>query len=284
MDHQTKKEIILQPITDASRYLSQILQEEADADFYNDVCHDGNTLCAICDGETVVGLTSICDDADAYIYVYIFPQYRSQGYGSSAVEAAEQRLPGAETFSTAYNSKNEIARKLAQKYGYNAKFASSVMTYPGEKFQLPELPICKHRDEYFAEAYNLSAEAFHIMRLETGHDPNSVPYQATDAIRQHCLETADERYVYMLGDEIVGCAHLDGAEIDNVAIKITHQGKGLGKLFVQYLVNEILDQEIGQPFLFCLVSNQKAWQLYASLGFTETTRNEYATKDGRVTS
>ena len=114
------------------------------------------------------------------------------------------------------------------------------------------------------------------MRLETGHDPNSVPYEPDEETKKICTETAEERYVYMVDGEIVGCAHIDGPEIDNVAIKISRQGQGLGRLFVKYLVNEILEKDMGQPFLYCLVSNRKAWQLYNSLGFEETVRNEYA--------
>ena len=57
-----------------------------------------------------------------------------------------------------------------------------------------------------------------------------------------------------------------------------HQGKGLGKAFVKYPVNEILDKQVGQPFLFCLGVNKKARQLYDSLGFQEVTCNAYATK------
>ena len=35
---------------------------------------------------------------------------------------------------------------------------------------------------------------------------------------------------------------------------------------------------MGQPFLYCLVSNRKAWKLYESLGFEETFRMKFATK------
>ena len=124
----------------------------------------------------------------------------------------------------------------------------------------------------------MSAEAFHIMRLETGHDPNSVPYPPDEEARQYCAETAAGRYIYEADGEIIGCAYLDGTEISLVAIKTTRQGKGYGRLLVKFLVNQILEQNIGEPFLFCLVSNTKARQLYDSLGFTEFQRNIFAVK------
>ena len=274
------QKLALCKINDASKYLPHVDPADADADFRNDVSKNSANIYAITYDEEIVGLASIQDDSESYIYVYIFPAHRNQGYGTLAVTASEQYLRSAPllSISTVYNIKNEIARQFAEKRGYVKKFTSSVMAYPGPTFDLPDLPIQKHRDEYFIEAYTMSAEAFHIMRLETGHDPNSVPYEPDEEIRQYCLETAENRYLYLLDNEVVGCAYVDGAEIANVSIKISHQGKGLGKTFVKYLVNEILEKQIGQPYLFCLGVNKKARQLYDSLGFQEVTCNAYATK------
>ena len=105
-----------------------------------------------------------------------------------------------------------------------------------------------------------------------------MPYVPGEEDRRYAMETADQRYVYVLDGEIVGCACLDGAEIDNVSIKIAHQGKGLGRNLVKYLVNRILEQKIGDPFLYCLTVNTKARRLYDSLGFQEMVCNEYAEK------
>ena len=68
------------------------------------------------------------------------------------------------------------------------------------------------------------------------------------------------------------------AELDNVAIRIDHQGKGFGKVFVKFLVKEILDKGVGDPFLYCLAVNQKARRLYDSLGFEEVFCNVFAVK------
>ena len=276
-----KSNIALRRITDPSKYQPQIDPVDMDTDIYNDVSKNRDTFYAIfADDDNTVGLCCIRDDADAFLYIYIFPEYRHKGYGYLAACTAERQIQSSPLLSiaTSYDSKNEIAKNFAEKCGFEVKSSSSVMCYQGEKFDIPELPIHKHRDEDFVEAYSMSAEAFHIMRLETGHDPNSVPYVPDDEVRQYCLDTADERYIYVLDDEIVGCAHIDGAEIDNVAIKITHQGKGLGKLFVKFLVNEILEKGVGEPFLFCLSVNKKARRLYDSLGFEEVTCNIFAVK------
>lgn len=271
-------DLTIRKIADAFKYLPQIDCMDADADFYNDVSKNSETIRAICIGDDVVGLCLVNEETDSYVYVYVFKNYRNQGFGYRATCALEQQLTASQSISTAYNSSNEIAKKLAEKCGFVKRLASVVMQYDGEPFDIPPLPIRKHRDEDFIEAYTMSAEAFHVMRLETGYFPDSVPFVPDEEIRQQCLETAEERYIYVLDNEIVGCAHVDGAELDNVAIKISHQGKGLGRLFVKYLVNEILQKGIDKPFLYCIDQNQKARQLYNSLGFKIIACNVYATK------
>ena len=270
--------LLLRPIPDAARYLAQMDRADADADFYNQVSRNGEDLYAVCTEHETAGIASIC--SDGFFYIYIFPEYRNRGCGYLAACAAEAQLraQGVQSFTTAYSSHNDVAIKLAKKCGFAKKFSSCVMQYPGEAFDLPELPIRNHRDEDFYEAFTMSSEAFHIMRLETGHDPNSVPYPADEETRQLCLATAHERYIYTVDGEIVGCAHIDGAEIDNVSVKISRQGKGYGRNMVKFLVNVILEKNIGAPFLYCLVANRKAWQLYRSLGFQEISRNDYAVK------
>lgn len=269
-------------VPDAAEYLPEIDRADADPDFCCDVSKNSDNIYAVCyDGE-VVGLLSFFEDSDAYVYVYIFPKHRKKGYGYLAERRCEEMCSSqCQALFTSYNEANEVAGRLAIKCGFIKQHESVVMTYEGERFDLPPLPIRNHRDEDFIKAYTLSAEAFHVMRLETGHDPNSTPYTPDDEIRQHCLETAHERYVYLLGDEIIGCAHIDGAEIDNVAIQVEHQGRGYGRELVKFLCNEILDKGIGKPFLYCLVCNKKAFGLYKSIGFKETRRHAYVKKELR---
>ena len=280
MEQATANIITVPKITDPSRYLSQVDRDDIDGDFYNDITKNRDEIHAICCGNETVGLASVCDDPDAYLYIYIFPDCRNRGYGTQALRAATDLLRSSplQSISTAYDSQNAIAAHFARSQGFETRFFSSLMTYRGNKFEIPELPIRKLQEEFFEEAFHISAEAFHIMRLETGHDPNSVLHVPDAETRKSCLETADERYVYQMDGEIVGCAHIDGAELDIVAIKISRQGQGFGRLFVKYLVNEILEKDVGQPFLYCLVSNRKAWKLYESLGFEETFRMKFATK------
>ena len=168
-----------------------------------------------------------------------------------------------------YDSKNAIAKHFAEKCGFREKYASAKLIYRGEKFEIPELPVRQYRDEDFMEAYTLADEAFHKMRLETGCFPESTTTPPNDKIRQHFEETAEERYVYELNGKVVGYAKLDEDELDILCIKIAYQGEGLGRNFLKYMINLMIDSGIKEPVLWCVVGNKKARKLYDSLGFKE---------------
>ena len=183
-----------------------------------------------------------------------------------------------ETVETGYDLRDPVAKALAEKCGYKKTFASAKMIYEGGAREESPLPVRGYREEDFLEAWTLSAEAFHRMRLSTGCFPDSTVGTPTDEKRAYWTETADERLVLEQDGEIVGCAEVSDEELSVVAIKISRQGEGLGRKFVSYCVNRILEKKIGAPVLWCVVGNVKARNLYESLGFREVYRYEYAEK------
>ena len=230
--------------------------------------------------EKIIGFAYIEDDDEGFYYVYIFPEYRHKGYGYAAACAAEKMFQTAPplTVITAYNSGNAAAKQFAEKCGFRDKFSSAKLIYQGEKFDIPEVPVRQYRDEDFMEAFTLAEEAFHKMRLETGCFPESTTTPPNDKYRQRFAETADERYVYELNGKVVGYAKLDGNELDIICIKISHQGEGLGRNFLKYMINLMIDSGVKEPVLWCVVGNKKARKLYDSLGFKEVRITAYPEK------
>ncbi len=269
---------------DVAKYLPRIRCRVENEDFYEEVAENSGEVFTVAYGDEVIGLVYMDDDTEGFLYVFIFPEHRRRGYGFAAARAAEGLLktPPPKSILTGYPADDEAARRLAGKLGYGKKFSSAVMQYRGEMFDDPAMPVRKYRDEDFPEAFALSAGAFHRMRLETGCFPDSVLSQPDEEARANWAETADERYVYVLGNEIVGHAQISGDVLDSVSIGISHQGKGLGRVFVRYLVNRLLEAGSKCPHLWCVVGNDKARSLYESLGFEETGRAEYAEKKIRT--
>ena len=264
---------------DVSAFLPQI--DGADADFLAELLEDKEDVFAVCLDEKPVGLSVIAREVDSgFLYIFIFPAYRERGFGTASARLAEQQLlsSGLRNMETAYPEGNAAAACLAVKCGFSPKYSSARMKYRGKCFDVPPLPIRPYEDKDYPAAFALSAEAFHKMRTETGRFPESVPETPSDKGREHWRNTADERFVYVLNNEIVGYAHVDGSELDSVSIKTSHQGKGLGRRFVRFLVNFILENKSGIPYLWCVVGNDKARQLYDSLGFEEAYREVFAFK------
>ncbi len=263
----------------ASKYLPYINVEDADAEFYEAVSENDEDIYAIYYMNEVVGLSNIIDDVWGFLYIYIFPQYRRKGYGKVAVRLSEERMNASKlrNITTCYFANDKVACEFAKACGYIKEFSSAYMKYDGGPFEEKILPIRQYKDEDFAEAQALNAEAFHKMRLDTGCFRNSVPEVPSAEMRKLWKETAVERYVYVEENEIVGYAHLDGAELAEVSIKISRQDNGLGTEFVKFLVNRLLEKGYSEPCLYCVVGN-KARHLYELLGFKEVACNEYAKK------
>lgn len=278
MEHSNTIEFV--KLDDIMQYLESVDREETGEKTFEWLEENGEEIHAIRANDMVVGLAIIVDDVKGFLYVYIFPAQRNKGYGKLAVDAAEQRMIGASAKSvhTAWLNGDEKALRFAERHGYAKKYSSALMEYRGEKFEEPELPARKYRDEDFSEAYALSAEAFHVMRLSTGCFPDSVVAQATEEDRKYCAENAENEYVLELNGEIVGYGAIDGTELGEVSIKIPYQGKGLGRKFVKYLTNRILEKGEGEPTLWCVVGNVKARNLYDSLGYKEVYRDDFAIK------
>ncbi|MBQ6234433.1 MAG: GNAT family N-acetyltransferase [Clostridia bacterium] len=267
-------------LDDITPYREKFDCKDAEPWLWEEVSENGDGIFFIRVSDAVVGTAYISDETKAFVYVYIFAEYRNSGYGDAAVTAAEQMIQTTplERIVTAYNNHNEVAKRLAERHGYAKKYSSALMRYAGESFPEPELKVRKYRDEDFEEAATLSAEAFHAMRLSTGCFPDSVVAQATEEDRKYCAENAENEYVLELNGEIVGYGAIDGTELDEVSIKIPYQGKGLGRKFVKYLTNRILEKGEGEPVLWCVVGNDKAQALYDSLGYKEVYRDDFAEK------
>lgn len=180
--------------------------------------------------------------------------------------------------STCYRSDDRIACSFAVRCGYEKEFASDHMVCSGPRFAPAEIPVRQYRDEDYPAAQSLSAEAFHRMRLGTGCFPDSAPEPPDAEERKYWAETAEERFVYLDGDEIIGYAHIQGNEIGSVSVKPGRQGNGVGKAFLKYLVHRLTDAGYTSISLYCVVGNDRARRLYGALGFVPVYRNVYAKK------
>ena len=239
---------------------------------------NSDEMFAITLGKSVIGIAYIDNDDRAFITVYIFKKYRNKGYGSEALKQIEQIVKG-KLVTAIYCYHNETAKQFLINRGYKPTWASTMMKYSGGKFEVPNLSVRQYKDEDYHEAFMLAAEAFHRMRLGTGCFPNSQVGEPSEKSRKRWLEDAENEFVLEMNGEIVGFANVDEEELDTVSIKISHQGKGLGKAFIKYMTNLLIDRGVKEPILWCVVGNVNARHIYDSIGYKEVFCEAFANKE-----
>jgi len=227
---------------------------------------------------SLVGVMEITESHEPFLYVYINTPYRRQGIGGAALSLGEQRVSSqAERFRTFYRLDHPEQKLFASKHGYKRVYSSTFMEYSGDSFEIASLPIRGYNDDDYEIAHDLYARAFHEMRTRVGFFPESVVESSSETMRKQWAATKQERYVYTQDGIVVGYAHVVGNDIGSISVDPQKQGQGIGRLFLKYLVNEIIGQGYASVLLACVVGNW-AKRLYDSVGFVDLYDAEFATK------
>ena len=258
-------------VDDTSEYISFVDRLDIDSDTYETLKKNNEYTHVIFHDGEAIGFTIYDSSEEAFIYIYIFPQFRHHGFGYTVEQLLEEGYKDKDVkIASVYLKDNEAAKRFIKKCGFIDEFSSDCMVYDGEKFDIPELGIRQYEDKDYIDAFRLSDEAFHVMRLSVGHFPDSKLSEPSEESRKDWLKYAEDSYVYVINDEIVGYGNLEDSTINSVSIKISQQGKGYGRNFVKYLTNVIIDKGKEKPSLWCVVGNAKARSLYESLGYKQT--------------
>ncbi len=265
--------------TDYNKAWELISFEDADAEFLLAFKNKEEDFYYVFDDDQLVGIIELIIDKDAFLYIFISPAFRNKGIGLIALKLCEEKLykNSVKKITTTYRIDNLQSKVFANKFGYTRKFSSAYMKYTGNRFDIPEQLIRNYRGKDYDSAHEMYAKAFHEMRVSVGDFPDSIIERPSENMRKYWAETANERFLYIHDDIIVGYAHIDGDEIGSVSVRTEHQGQGIGRNFVKYICNKILDKGNDEVSLYCVVGN-KARRLYDSLGFQEVYIAEYATK------
>lgn len=215
----------------------------------------------------------------AYLAVYVYPNFRRQGIGSFVAAYAESQLreSGVPMVRTSVRKNEDAARAFAQRLQYSFYYTSACMQRKGSPFLLDVLPVRQYADDDYFTCQALYAKAFHEMSVRVGSFPDSVIARPSENEREEWRKGAANRFVYRNNGEIAAFAHVDGNELSSIAVDVRFQGQGIGRRFVQYLCNEIYRRGFDTISLWCVIGND-ARKLYDSLGFEEMFVSEYMRK------
>lgn len=238
--------------------------------------HRDEDVYGVFEADTLVGIALICPGEEAFISLYMMPEYRGRGIAGFVLKEWEEMLrqEGTTQIVTAYAKEFS---GFMQKRGYQRQFSSAYMKYAGEQYEVDTSPVRQYQDADYHTVQAFHAKAFHEMRLQVGDFPDSVQEQPSEEERQEWAATKEDRLVYVKDSRVVAYANVDGCELDGISVAPEQQGQGIGKQFAKCVCNYILDQGYSEISLFCVVGN-KARRMYDQLGFKEVVVNEYGRK------
>ena len=144
-------------------------------------------------------------------------------------------------------------------------------SYEGNKLNEPDIYAVKYEDKYYEDKIRLESESFSVLRKENDIRPYNWYLSASEeAIKENRKATLEEKeYIYLFFEdgEMIGASMVKNAEIDLLFVNIQYQGRGYGRKILEFTINRGLEQNAAGVNLNALASNEKALDLYKSVGF-----------------
>ncbi len=204
------------------------------------------------------------EDRRAELFIFIAEDKRRRGNGSYLLEETLTRLKVSSIDELVVGFDRELGyHQFFIKNGFKSWWPLEGMRREPEAFDL-DRRIVAYDDIYFQEAFKIHEESFHKMRLSIGMESE---------IREAGQEDRDKwwakrDYIFLLIDsqELVGVIILTDGDLDRLAIKDGHQGKGYGRIMVEFGLNYQYERARKESVLWCLSQNP-AQKLYEKMGF-----------------
>ena len=234
------------------------------------VCYVEDTLAGVAlhraaNGETSAGIT-----------LYVVPQHRRRGVGRALFQALKQQMLSLGVKDLVADGQEDPAMDGFLKHlGFVKKFSSRCMEYSGGPLQEEEGCTEPYQPQWYEEFYEMKSAAFVELRQLNGLEPFKYEYSPSE--KSFMEKHLDDYFVIRDKGAIVACASCVGGELDDVAVALSHQGKGLSKALVRHGINLAYAQGHDKCILWVLVNNTKAEGLYQSMGFTFAGVNGYYT-------
>ncbi|MFT4607205.1 MAG: ribosomal-protein-alanine N-acetyltransferase [Urechidicola sp.] len=113
------------------------------------------------------------------------------------------------------------------------------------------------------------------------------PYPWTERILQDCIRVGYDCWLSLENDSIVAHAVVSVAagesHLLNLSVSEKHQGKGIGKAFIYFLIDTVRNKNATVMLLEVRPSNLQAISCYDAVGFNEIgcRKNYYPTANGK---
>ncbi|PWK15508.1 GNAT family N-acetyltransferase [Tumebacillus permanentifrigoris] len=159
-------------------------------------------------------------------------------------------------------------RAFFAKRGFERWLSMHQMQYSGPPFPEPDVTARHYEDRDFAQYIELLSAAYYDLRRKNDCQPYALTESVTPQSRRLVEQHAEFIYVFTAGEELIGSFAIKGpAEIDDLFVAPSHQGRGMGRRITQFAVNRLLERGADPVTLTVVTTNKRAYELYLDVGF-----------------
>lgn len=205
-------------------------------------------------------------DTEAQIRVYVEPNSRNEGIGSALYNKLEKLLVGCNPdILSAYIRVDIINPALfCNKMGFNKWWGSPELIYKGEKFPDVELEFCIYEDKFFERYVKVTQESYYDLHKNNDLKPYIV---SKEIITKYKLNNKQNVYLALQDEQIMVSVTIGDGTIENLMVSPSYQGRGYGKMALQFGINKLINQGYGEIRICYMEGNTIAEKLYTNLGF-----------------
>ncbi|EEM18368.1 hypothetical protein bpmyx0001_7230 [Bacillus pseudomycoides DSM 12442] len=210
--------------------------------------------------------TNSAGESIAQISVYVEPDSRLKGIGSTLYKAMEEVISKTKPdFVCTYmrvESENPIG--FAKKMGFEKWWGSLESVYKGGTFPKADIELIKYEDRFFDQFVKMVQECYYEL-----HEKNDIkPYLAPeDGVKKYKLNNKNNVYLVLENEQIVASVTTGEGILDNLMVVPSYQRNGYGRKTLQFGMNEMLEEGYEEIRICFLEGNESAERLYTSLGF-----------------
>lgn len=205
--------------------------------------------------------TNSAGESIAQISVYVEPDSRLKGIGSTLYKAMEEVISKTKPdFVCTYmrvESENPIG--FAKKMGFEKWWGSLESVYKGGTFPKADIELIKYEDRFFDQFVKMVQECYYEL-----YEKNDIkPYLAPeDGVKKYKLNNKNNVYLVLENEQIVASVTTGEGILDNLMVVPSYQGNGYGRKALQFGMNEMLEEGYEEIRICFLEGNESAERLY----------------------
>ena len=238
------------------------------------IVFDSNKLVVYEDNDSgLLGFSSIKiwgnDKKNGEVFTYVIPGSRRQGIGTQLYDetmryAHELKLNFVDI---AFRHDKDDATPFYRKLGYEKWYGLHDMHYCGSAQPVTDMNLISYENKYFEPYAEGMSSSFYEMRRIHDFRPHLCCALSKEK-REELLNNKDNIFMLLVNGMLTASVKVNNnGSLGDVFVLPLYQGKGYGRIIMQFGINEALHRGMKEITLDVVEWNARALKLYLSLGF-----------------